>query len=347
MTPNNIIPGAPILLLGEAPGEMEEALGKPFVGPSGRYLRRLLQEAEIDVASCSTANVFTSRPKDGKLENFAGPGKGTLYKGNLLGAFATGVYFDPGYSLPALEFLEADIIRARPNIIIALGNTALWALTGKTGIGRARGSITASTVLVPGTKVLPTYHPAAVMRSSEDHAVVVADLIKAKLESTFREIRRMRRVIWIAEHVEDIDLFFRAYPIQKELTVDVETFRKQITVVGFAVSKTHALVIPIYNKYHKTNPHVWTFEQERVVWRKIKKIMEGPSEKVLQNGVYDIQYFLTHGIVPVNFKWDTMLMHHALYSQLPKGLEFLGATYTNEIAWKSMRPRATEEKKNA
>lgn len=347
MVPNLIIPGAKILLLSEAPGDMEKFLGRPFVGASGNYLNRLLEEAGIARTACSLANVFLDRPKDGKLESWAKPsGKGVTYNGLLVGPIGTGVYLDPEISLEALARLEREIKEARPNIIIALGNIALWALTGKTGISKARGAITQSTLLCPGTKVLPTYHPSAVSRDQESHTIVVADLIKAKTESDFPEIRRMKRTIWIAERPDDIPLFFKVHP-HVEITVDVETSRRQITVVGFATSELAALVIPIYNKYSKTDPHVWSLSDEKRVWREIKKVCESPIPKILQNGVYDIQYLLAHGVVLRNFEWDTMLLHHALYSQLPKGLEFLGATYTNEVAWKSQRPKAQEEKKNA
>ena len=61
------------------------------------------------------------------------------------------------------------------------------------------------------------------------------------------------------------------------------------------------------------------------------------AKKIFQNGLFDLQYLAKYKLRIVNISDDTMLLHHALYPELPKGLGFLGAAYTNEAPWKLMR----------
>lgn len=346
----SVVRPAKIFLLGEAPGKDEEFFGKPFVGKSGQELVRLLDEAGINFSECAYGNVFSTSPPNYDLTQWS-VSKGEFFAGQGSPPFppagADG-YFAPSIFLPEFASRASELSAVRPNVIVALGNTALWALTGRTGIAKARGAITLATNLLPGCKVLPTYNPAAVLRSSELRLVVVADLIKARLASARPELLRKRRIIWVAESVEDLHLFWRLYPPTEYVSVDVETAAGQITVVGFATSPHHILVIPIWNRWSEAI-HCWSPQEERAVWRFIKKVCESPILKVAQNGIYDMQYFLKHKIRLMNWRRDTMVSMHALYAQLPKDLGFLGATFTDEIAWKSMRPKggATEEKRNA
>ena len=87
-------------------------------------------------------------------------------------------------------------------------------------------------------------------------------------------------------------------------------------------------------------------EKEILAWRLVKEILEGPTIKLFQNGLYDLQYLLRMGFRPKNCHADTMLLHHALFPEMQKGLGFLGSIYTNESSWKLMRKRNEELKKD-
>ena len=70
----------------------------------------------------------------------------------------------------------------------------------------------------------------------------------------------------------------------------------------------------------------------------MKSLLEDPGfEKLGQNYLYDLQYILPMGISPTRVARDTMLLHHAWFPELQKGLGFLGSIYTSEPAWKLMR----------
>lgn len=66
----------------------------------------------------------------------------------------------------------------KPNIIIAMGSLALWALTGLDKVGTYRGTILNSKTLSEETKVLATYSPSAIVRNYDFRPIVLADIKK-------------------------------------------------------------------------------------------------------------------------------------------------------------------------
>lgn len=78
----------------------------------------------------------------------------------------------------------------------------------------------------------------------------------------------------------------------------------------------------------------------------VKKLLDSPAEKVMQNGSYDLQWTWRKWGRPMNnFNIDTTLAHHSLYPEMQKDLGFLGSVYTTEPSWKLMRQRSNEVKK--
>jgi len=193
---------------------------------------------------------------------------------------------------------------------------------------------------VKGYKVLPVYHPAAVMRNWEYRPTTVADFIKAARESKFPEIRRPKREIWIEPSLDDIRRFKREFIDGcKLLSVDIETAGRAITCIGFAPRPDIAIVIP-FVKARRTGRNYFTNPtSEREAWNIISDILADPStQKTFQNGVYDISFLLrAYGIKTINAEHDSMLLHHALYPESEKSLGYLGSIYTDEGSWKRMR----------
>jgi uracil-DNA glycosylase len=328
-----------ILILGEAWGENEEREQAPFVGYSGHELTRMLSEAGINRADCYLTNVFNLRPAGNKIETLCGPKDLRLEGYPQLGK---GGYILARYR-PELERLQTEIIEVSPNLILCLGNTALWAMGGVTTISKLRGSTRLSTHTVTGVKLLPTYHPAAVVRQWDLRPIVVMDFIKAERESHYPDIRRPERQIFIPETIGDLYEFDQQYMRQaKRLSVDIETSGNQITCIGFAPSQREGLVIPIFDS-RKRDKCYWTDGgDELAAWRFIKQVCERPTPKIFQNGMYDIAFLLrSYGIKVMSAEHDTMLLHHALQPESLKGLGFLGSIYTDEGSWKSMREVGT------
>lgn len=342
-----IVPNAKIVLVGEAPGKDEEFLGKPFVGASGQELTRILADAGIDRAQCTLTNVFMDRPPNNKLhKEFCAKKAEVGGKNYTLPPLKTGAYVKPEY-LFELDRLKAELEEMKPNLVVALGGTAAWALLMNPKITQLRGTVAEST-LVPGLKVLPTFHPASVLRQWDNRAVMVMDLMKAKFESSFSEIRRPRRELWIEPTLKDIEVFYHTFLAKAgKIDLDIETRCGQITCIGFAPSKDRAICIP-FTDLRKASRSYWdTLEEELEAWSWVRRICALPCAKEGQNGLYDIQYlWRVMGIPTWNYFEDTMLMHHALYSELPKGLGFLASVYTNEASWKEMRKEGGDLKRD-
>lgn len=347
-----------IVIIGEAWGKDEALHRRPFMGATGRELNRLCEEAGLLPEGSATrmgwnnqdrdliyyeagihlTNVFNFQPQGidengqvryNRVEDLCDKKWGNLPP------IRPGKYLREEY-VPELERLKAELREHKPNLIIALGATALWFLTGATTITKTRGTVAPS----PYGKMLATFHPAYLMRGEwRLRPIVVFDLIKAKREADHPDIKRPARFVYIPETLDDIERLLPELRAAERISIDIETAADQITCIGFAWSTQHALVIPIFDN-SKPNRSYWSHNDERQIWHYIRRICELPISKVFQNGLYDIHFlWRRYGIAPACCDDDTMLLHHALQPEVQKGLGFLGSIYCDEPAWKMMRPK--------
>lgn len=334
-----------IAILGESWGENEARERMPFVGAAGYQLTKMLEDAEIARADCFLTNVFNQHPPANKIEAFCGP-KSEGIKGYP--PLLKGKHIHARYQ-PELDRLADELVEVNPNLIIAMGNTACWAMLGKTFISKLRGTTSISSHTASGFKVLPTYHPAAVLRQWELRPTTVMDLMKAKRESEYPEIRRPKREIWIEPTIEDLENFYKNCIIGcRLLSVDIETSGSLITCIGFVPNSRSAIVIPFYDSRRKGRSYWSTKEDECTCWSIISRILSDASiPKLFQNGLYDIAFiWRSTGIRVYGAEHDTMLLHHSLQPESLKGLGFLGSIYTDEGSWKQMREKVATIKKD-
>jgi DNA polymerase len=152
---------ASLMLIGEQPGDREDQLGKPFVGPAGHLLDRALEEAGIAPASSYRTNVvkhFKWKPR-GKRRIHQTPAK---------------------LEIDACRpWLDAELDRVRPQAVGLLGATAAKALLG-TGfrVSKQRGELLEVDF---AAAAVATFHPSSVLRATADErreafADLVADL---------------------------------------------------------------------------------------------------------------------------------------------------------------------------
>lgn len=332
--------GYKIAIIGEARGAEEEIAKAAFIGASGQELTRMLGDAGIVRGHTYLTNVFNIHPPQNNIEYFLVGKKeaSSLIKPSLVPS----KYLSPKFESEVLR-LYKELEEIRPNLAILLGNTACWALLYETRIAKIRGAVTYSKAL-PWLKCLPTYHPAAVLRQYDLRHVTILDLMKAKNEALFPEVRRITREIWLDPSLSDIAKFYELYLKSAEtIAFDIETnYSTQITCIGFAPSKERAIVIPIYD-YRKPSGSYWdTLEEELGAWEWVRKIMDLPAKKLAQNGKFDLYHIWSaYGIPARNAGEDTMLLHHALHPESPKSLDFMGSIYTQEMAWKTLRAKGT------
>lgn len=323
----------PVLIIGEALGEEEERKGEPFAGPSGSILFGLLKQAGIPKTDCYFTNVFNFRPRGNRLDSVL-TGKADAIPGYR--PISSGKYVHKQYQ-PEIDRLFSEIERVRPNIIIALGNYALWAVCKKSGIKRYRG---APLLSHDGRwKVIPTWSPASVLKQWEIRVIMLADISKAQREMTFSELRRPQRFIYMEPSLQDISDFYHQFlKSQPFISCDIETRDQTITEVGYGTADgKHCLVIPFWDRTRKDGNYWRSHEDEREAWKWVRHI-NANHPMIGQNFSYDLQYFWrTAGIPTPKFLGCTMLLHHSMQPELEKGLGFLGSIYTNEPSWKFMR----------
>ncbi|MCE7795974.1 UdgX family uracil-DNA binding protein [Sphingobium sufflavum] len=149
VVPGEGLPSATILLVGEQPGEQEDKAGRPFVGPAGQVLDACLAEAGIDRASAFLTNAV-------KRFKFTSQGKRRLHATPNAGDIAHYRWW-----------LAEEIRLVNPTIVVALGATALHALSGrKQALAPVRGD------LLPwqDRRLLATVHPSYLLRLPDAQA---------------------------------------------------------------------------------------------------------------------------------------------------------------------------------
>jgi uracil-DNA glycosylase len=151
-------PGAGLMLIGEQPGDAEDRQGKPFVGPAGRVLGQALEEAGVPADQAYITNAvkhfrWQADPRGGKRRLHQRP--------------------DSQQVRACRPWLDAEIVRVNPRLIVTLGATAGQALFGSSfTVGARRGSVVSWQP--PGSVdelgVVPTVHPSAVLRATDRNA---------------------------------------------------------------------------------------------------------------------------------------------------------------------------------
>lgn len=291
---------AKIYICGEAPGSTEEMEGKPFCGGAGRLLNRLLMEAGLVRGECRVGNVMRVRPPNNDFSHFYVDRQKHIPKQELV---------------DGIEYLKEDIRRCNPNVVVALGNEALRALTGERGITNWRGSILFNKEI--GCKIIPTIHPAALLRSWNNIPLVMFDFKRIREESKSPEYSLRNREFILRPLYETLMYELSRLKKVKKISFDVETDEDgHITVIALAPDPWHALSIPFTNS---SGAPYWRLEEEIEIWKQVKEIMEDEEiGKIAQNAQFDIIMMLinpyhTHvkGLV-----FDTMCGHHTVYPEM-------------------------------
>lgn len=136
---------ARVLLIGEQPGDREDEMGRPFVGPAGRFLDSCLEEAGIDRSDCYLTNAV-------KHFKFKRSGKRRIHEKPNTGEIRRCAWW-----------LGGEIERMKPALLVALGATATFAVFGRRyAVTPDRGRIVETETGVP---TLITIHPSALLRS--------------------------------------------------------------------------------------------------------------------------------------------------------------------------------------
>jgi uracil-DNA glycosylase family 4 len=315
--PPTIVAGAKITFCGESPGRNEVLERQGFTGGSGNILWRMCGQAGIRSDEVNRTNVAKRRPSS---DDF--------------GAF----YHDPARrTLPTEELifwqalLAKELEKHRPNVLVAVGEEALKAATGLSGISKYRGSILQSTV-VKGLKVIPILHPAWIMRMNwEYYYIGIRDLKRVAEEAAKPEqcVRETDAEFKIRPTLSDA-MGFMHYTYcnpEHEWNIDVETRGDTITCFALSVESRpdKAICVPIQTT---TGPY-WSVEEEVAIWLSLARVFNRNPRCMNQNLLYDLDYFLDpYRIEPSGLSFDPMSAMKFLYPEFDKGLAFTTSLYT-------------------
>jgi uracil-DNA glycosylase family 4 len=309
------------MILGEAPTYEDTVAGKPFTGSGGRETARMLADAGIDIGGVWQTNVckYQVPPNEGK--------KKLPFEIRAR---------DAGIDVAQqLEELRTEINEIKPNCILALGGTALWALSGKTKIAKHRGSI----MWGMGTKFVPTYHPAHLLSGGAsgeikgyyNRQVMIVDMKRAADESQYKEIQLPSRTLQIASNQAELWEFLERYKHCDKVSVDIEAGGHCLPIcIGLAFNKSHGMTVPLWNKDGiSTIPDSGLAQ----MWKMLAQVL-WEKKIVGQNFNYDRDKIRRLGFAIRGIHSDTLLKAFAINPELPKGLAFLTSIYTREPYYK-------------
>lgn len=309
--------------VGEAPSDVETERGLPFVGPSGKVFDAILRNANVDRVCSYVGNVFDSQLLDNDI------GKHQAAMGDTWRPFLE----------RNLARLHEEIDACKPHVIVPMGATALRAICGNGNISAARGSVIKGAGPFAGYKVLPTYHPAYILRTWKCYAIAIADVIKAAEEAARGPAIRFPKVwIIINPTLQEVEVYLReCRESGKLVSVDIETGWGMVRGISFSFDKSHALYIPFIDLRKPSKSYWGDARTETEVWHMVCDILEDRQiPKLGQNfSGYDIHWLRQKmGIRVMGFTHDTRLLHKALYAELPASLAFMASSYSMLPGWK-------------
>lgn len=308
---------AKIMFIGEAPGEEEAITKRPFFGPSGKVLYRQCEHAGVNKNAQFVTNVVKCRPTT----------RDTY--GRLVNRQPT----DQEIRACA-PLLVHEIKTVNPNVIVALGNIPMHTITdAKRGILDVRSVPTLGNKRIDGKaeryKVVGTFHPAFVMRNQDFWPAAVFDLVRAKHESEFPEIRRRKWTSVIHAQLSSVraklegDIRAAGLYFHDLETTGLDPKKDSIRCIGLSANDTEIYVFD------------WTHDVQDFV----RMLHADPALKTVgQNSEgFDIRFQEVKGFKFNGPTYDTLLGFHLLNAGLPKDLGFIGACSTDELYWKDDR----------
>lgn len=309
--PNEGPSNAKIYLVGESPGSDEVDERRPFVGTSGQLLRGVLGRNGISEDSIRFTNLCQYQPPYNQFK--------ALLRSSELEA--------------GIQELTDNIREFRPNVVAALGNWPLYFLTGRsgkkgagTGIGKWRGSILPCTLQgCDGVKVIASYHPAYIVRTRSAYPIFDTDIKRVVSDSSFPELRYPLREFIIDPRGDELEHWTRCLCESENLACDIETVKRTSHILchGFSPSPSTSVVIP----------HSSTDFHRRDC---VDRIYRSSAKKIFHNGgTFDIPILEMNGFSVEHYWWDTMVVQHVMWSELPKSLDYLCSIHTRQPYYKT------------
>ncbi len=296
-----------IVVVGEQPGEKEDEKGRAFVGPSGNEERSILNEFAVDMdEDCIATNAIQCFSKD-KPET--------------------------SVRLTCLPRLQAQILDAKPRLILCLGSEASSSVLGESvKISKVRGRVMVSRKY--SCWVMCTYHPAYIIRQEKEQdredarriaewdTMLGLDYLDCNVSSRLLDENRGNH--WITDEADAIELFNRMAESDSPVCFDYETNQlspfkgnPKIILIGLANCAEEGWSVKVPSKM------LWGFKEAFVAFLRSK------VPKIAQNAAFEINWSDSiFGVLPENIVSDTMVREHVVDERRKtKGLGWMAFSY--------------------
>lgn len=308
-------PQSRVWFVGEAPGRQEDRMGAPFVGPSGAVLEELLRCVGVDRERVYIDNVVRCRPPGNRDPS---PKNMQLCSSYLLGLMQ----------------------KYRPRAVVLLGGVALKLFVGQKGITKWRGKVL--TYAETETFLIPTYHPAAILRDIENTDRNGTPIpIKYRGEQSERDMRlaftlsKAKPRIGSYEKVlvtsgdEALRVIHECLAMDM-VAVDIETtglVARTDKIIGVSLchdgKRAWYVPWPLLKSNEMATGALHDLLSEGALG------VEEPVEIVMHNAKFDLRFLRRAGLTKAGCQFDTMLAHHALDENFGHGLKELAWLYTD------------------
>lgn len=306
-----------VMVVGEAPGFREDEISKPFAGKAGQYLDHVLAEVGVPRESVYISNAVKCRPPENRT-----PSKSEIKACN-------------GY-------LQSELKVVQPEHILVLGNVALEAVLGQKGIMRVRGTVKDWN----GYKVLPTLHPAAILRNPGWEPLFKSDLqLLARSVAGTNELPETK--VWVVRSSKSLRVFLKKLrSVNTPIAFDVETWGPGPNG-GLEVWHPDGIILTASFTWESGVSYVVLLEHPDQEWdmpistvyQSLNVALEG-KKMVGHNAKFDMKWMSKKG-VKLKSSFDTLLAAHLLDENRPNGLKslsrmLLGADeYEEKISFKT------------
>lgn len=341
---------ARIMIIGEAPGEREDAEHRAFTGRAGKMLDSVLKQIGIDRDSCYVTNVAKCRPESNRTPDLK------------------------EIKMCVQSYLTKEMEAVKPEYVLLLGNSALRGVIGRSGIMKQAGTVYEVEVAENHyAQVMPIIHPAAVLRNPKWASMFSADMVRfANLtrgvstspETKVKLITKKKHLVQLRE------ILLKAKEIAWDIETDVDDEIKQ-KVIDHLGKKQKALRQATGQDWHGSQSYITTIafsweeglsacvpiDHAETPWSDPEMVLDylgagllGKAKTIAHNGKFDARWLHSKGI-PVRQTFDTMLAAHILEENRPKGLKPLSRTLLGadpyDIGEEVIGSRVTQLKKLA
>ena len=322
--PTDNVTTAQYAFVGDFPTSIEVLEGAPFAGPSGSQFNRITAAANIPRYTCYLTTACKAMPPK---KNF-----------NLL-------WTEKGYRQPAWGELQRALIeelsQLNCKVIMLLGATPMRLLIDTprfSSIAKYRGSCYHTSEFphlshkLPGKILILSYHPAftLVYSSPVSFYIMLMDMNKMKRVVEEPELITPNLNLITKPEFDSVLWFYDRVKYRDTVCFDIECTPDFITCFSLAIRNDSGVITSMCIPLMDNSGNYWTVEQESAIWTGLAEILIDPAIGIIcQNGMFDLMFILrTMNIISDNFYFDTMLAQHLVYTELPKGLDFLTSVYT-------------------